>query len=181
MQAQSSKRSDESLGPPRRGTPLGEIVCGLALLRIFAILALELAMNIVRFFVFLFQRNRHRERMRKLILTASACLFLFLAAGCAHNADQFGSDVPKGSPTSFKRQVYEVRWSIKTLADQSDAQRSLEEDLRSLATDPHWKANLLFDLRHLLLMEDARASLEWDLKALADPDHRRHGLKETLE
>jgi len=136
--------------------------------------------NIISFLVFLFRRNRHRERMRKLILTASACL-LVLAAGCAQREDRFGSDEPKGSPTSFKRQVYEVRWSIRTLADQSDAPRSLEEDLRSLATDPNWKANLLFDLRHLLLMEDARKSLEWDLKALADPDHRRHGLKETLE
>ncbi len=184
MEALDSKRRNEAR-TSGRGTLRGETAFALTLLCIFATLVLELAMNAISFFAFLFRRSRHRERMRKLILTASACLVL-LAPGCASRGpalEQEGRKPSegKGSPQSFRRQMYELRWSIKTLADQSDAPRSLEEDLRSLASDPHWKANLLFDARNLFLMEDARRSLEFDLKAFADPDHRRHGLKETLE
>ncbi len=65
--------------------------------------------------------------------------------------------------------------------DQSDSQKSLEQDLEDLRTEPNWKENLWFDVKNLFFMDDGKKSMEFDLQALGDPDWKRHGLKETVE
>ncbi len=166
-----------------RGTIGGELRFLAVALRLCIVLALEYVCYVSIAVVFLFLRKAYRKRMRRIVLGtggagAAAVLLALLFGGSGCSPQKIDDPV---NPRSFRGQMRELRWSIRALADQSDARRSLMEDLETLGTEPHWKENLRFSLESLARMDDAQKSLEFDLKALGDPDHQRHGLRETLE
>jgi hypothetical protein len=168
-----------------RGTLAGEALFLLRMSALAVVLGLEWVYYLSRGFLFAFLGSAYRARMRRLVLgtggataaVASLALLVILGgAGCA-------SPAPRDpvSPWSFKAQMREMRWSIETIADMSDAKQSLEDDLEAFGPDAHWREDLRFSAEALFLMPDAKESLESDLKAFGDPDHKQHGLKETFE
>lgn len=168
-----------------RGTFAGEAVFLIRMSALAFILALEWLYYLSCGVFFAFLGSAYRARMRRLVLgaggAASVAAFLALlvvlgGAGCA-------SQAPKEpvSAWSFKAQMHELRWSMETIADMSDAKQSLEDDLEAFGPEANWKADLRFSAEALFLMPDAKESLESDLKDFGDPDHKQHGLKETFE
>jgi hypothetical protein len=179
--------AEEAEAASRGSSFRGELEFAFRAVLLFGVIAAEFCYNLFRLFLFFFYRKAQRERVRKIIFHGrggAAATFLALALGLlvlGAGCQSPSATETHGGAGSFQRQVRELGWSVKTIADQSDSKRSLEEDLQSLRTEPTWKDNILFDARNLFLMEDGRRSLESDLQALGDPDYRRHGLPETLQ
>ncbi len=168
----------------RRGTLLGEAVFALAAIAIAVRVIADSIYNVActALFIGCCRVRARRRRMLRLIAGAAgtaACLVLATAvfSGCASRP----ATVDPGNSWTLKGQMEELRWSIHTTVDQSDARASLESDLQDLKEDPHWKENLRFDVENLFTMPDAQKSLESDLRDLGDDDSRKHGLRETIE
>jgi hypothetical protein len=168
--------------PGGRGTFAGEARFVAVAVRLGAIVVTEFLFYCLVACAFLFLAPWYRKRMRRLILRsagATALAFaLVLACGCG-GRERAATTTETGDSWTFRGQVRQLEWSTKATIDQSDAKKSLEDDLEALGPDRNWKESLLFDARNLFLMEDAQKSLESDLKTLSEPEN--HGVKETIE
>jgi len=168
----------------RRGTIAGELRFLLDALVLAVAVAADLIYNWVACAGFiLFFRKSRRRRMAALILGSPGrgVLAVAVAAGFACLAGCGGREptTKAGDSWTLSGQIRQVQWSTEAIINQSDAPKSLEDDLQALGPDPKWKEHLRFDLESLFLMEDSRKSLEQDLETFGAPEN--HGLKETFE
>jgi hypothetical protein len=143
---------------PARGTPAGEARFVLDAAALAAAVLADCLYNFLACTVFLILfRGRTRRRMRRPILRADArgAAALLLAAalsvlgGCANQGA-----TETGDTRTFQGQVQQLRWSTRTIIDQSDSPKSLEDDLRAFRDDPNWKEQLRFSAEGLFLMPD---------------------------
>ncbi len=171
--------------PLGRGTIGGELIFLASTVRLLASMGIEILYNAVWVFLYFFLRGAFRKKMGRVILSGGGVGSCILAAvlvgtgllGC-RGSDQRESHAPMGS---FRAELQHFGWSVRTISDQSDSTKSLEDTLEDLQNDPKWKEHLRFDVRHLFTMEDARESLEFDLQTLGGVDPKGQGVLETLQ
>ncbi len=156
--------------------------------RLLGAIFLEFIWNVLNIIWFPFRRRAARARIHAVILGRAPprrveahmvllplIALLCLGQGCANKSVYKSGEHPG---TSFDYQMEQLAWSVKTIADMSDARESLEDDLQSLAELTPFE-EFAWDVKQLLLSPDARESLEDDLKVLAEPEF--DALPETLQ
>jgi hypothetical protein len=167
---------------PARGTVVGEALFLVAAVWVAAGAIADLLRSAFFAVLFAFRRGKHRARMRALIVDRpGAALSVAAICICLLSACAGQKTVPTGEAWTLKGQAQQFNWSLHALADQSDSQKSLQDDLQDLGTDPHWPEHMRFSVESLFLMPDARQSMESTLRDLGDDDSKKHGLRETIE
>jgi len=175
-------------GRTRRGTVIGELIFIGHTTRLLASLGLEILYNLLSTLIFLAFRKSSRERMRRIILLGpggggmTALLLSALLAGlCLPGCSPPKERTMISESQTFRGQINQLKWSIDTLADQSDSLESLEQDLQELKSDSSWEEGMGYSLEHLFKSEDAQESLEEDLHTLSEDDYRQNGIWETFD